>query len=1125
MICGAAGHLPGQNPTSPVSSGASSVHYPSHEAEGRGAFTTYSSDQGLPINFVYCSFFDHYGNIWFGTQGGGVCRYDGKTFVTYTMAQGLASNSVWDIKEDKDGNIWFCTGGGVCKYDGKCIVSYTDNKRKTNVWCITPDDKGNMWWGTAGIGAVKYNGKYVTYTSEDGLTANSIRSILKDSKGNIWFGTRENGVSKYDGSTFTSYTKKDGLADDYVKSILEDKEGNLWFATKNGGISKFNGKTFVNFTTANGLPANSIRCLYQDKAGAIWIGTEGKGVCKFDGKSFLTYTTTQGLADNYVCTIAEDRQGNLWFGTEDGVSKYEGTAFVNYTIAQGMANSNVWSIAEDKKGNLWLSTNKGISCFDGHGFKNYVPPGASNPVQCIATDKDGNIWMGLYEDGAYRYDGKQFVKFTVNDGLPNSVRCIYQDKSGTLWLTTDGGASRYNGKTFTTYTTAQGLTNNIVYDMLQDQSGKWWFATNNGISVFDGNSFKNFSMQQGMVNNTVYRIIEDRYGRLWLGTQQGMSCMVRPGSDHEPQFKNYTIENGLPDNFVTQIMEMPDGKMAVGTNMGIALFDYPDFKEDNLKNIEVFNTEQGYPVKDVNAGHNAMYKDSKGIVWVGTGTERTGLVRFDYTAIVRNVNKPTAVIQNINIQEEHIPWEYLLEKRTAGRRPSAADPTTCLKDSLSMVLSEFYAFGKSVSETELDDQLNRFADVQLDSVDRFYPLPRKLVLPYHHNQISFEFASIDPSRGFMMNYQYILEGYSKDWSPVTSQTSAIFGNIYEGTYIFKVRARNPQGIWSSPVTYTFKVLPPWWRTWWMYAIYAGLAVLLVVLTTWLNTLRLRAKARELTKTVNDATAVIREQKKMVEEQKYFVEEKNKHITDSINYAQRIQNAILPENDYIKALFPHYFIYYQPKEIVSGDFYWFGQKDDKIIFAVADCTGHGVPGALMSMIGNTLLNEIINSKGITDAAEILNHLKKDIIHVLKQKDALESQKDGMDIALCVLSEDRKTLVFAGAHNSLYHFSNGELKEIRGDQQAIGYTKGQLEPFTKHTIRVQEGDSLYLFTDGFADQKGQLTKKKFYYPPFRQLLTTIHNKPILQQGEILRTTFNEWKGNLDQIDDVLIVGIQL
>lgn len=1098
--------------------------------EGKGAFTTYTSDNGLALDVVYCSSMDHFGNIWFGTQGGGVSRYDGKTFVTFTTAQGLASNSVWSILEDKSGNMWFCTNGGVSKYDGKRIVSYNKEQKNSNVWCIAEDNKGNLWWGTSGNGVIKYNGTKRKYTTKQGLANNSVKSILKDKKGNLWIGTAGGGVSKYDGKTFVTYTTKEGLADNYVNVLLEDKQGNIWMGGKDKGVSKFDGKVFVNYTVNDGLPSNSIRSICQDKTGILWLGTNGGGVCRFDEKTFVNYTTTQGLANNSVCSILEDKSGNIWFCTNGGgVSKYEGNAFSNFTTIQGMPNSNVWSITEDKKGNLWLGTDNGASCFNGYSFKNYALSPVNKAILSVMEDKTGSVWLGTYEGGVYRYDGKKIMLYTIANGLPNNtVRAMYQDTSGNIWFATDGGASCYDGKSFTNYNVSKGLADNLMFNILQDKSGKLWFATNSGISCFDGHSFKNYTTAQGLADNAVYVIMQDKNECLWFGTQYGLSCLTKSKQadqsvtpSNKSLFQNFTTENGLPDNYVTQVVELSNGKIVVGTNLGIALFSTPHGDNLKLNDLELFNTPLGYPVKDVNVGPHAMFVDSKGIIWISTGSDKTGLVRFDYSAIHPNSDKPYVVIQNIKIGEENIPWECILKKNEFKmKRLHSASVTSKFsnQDSLSMIMSVFNTFGKNVPASVLDNQIKRFDDIVFDEVDKFYPIPKNLVLPYNHNQITFDFTAIEPSRAFLVNYQYILEGYSKSWSPVSNRTDASFGNIDEGTYTFKLKAQSPQGTWSVPVTYTFRVLPPWWRTWWMYLVYSALTVALIVLITLLNTRRLRLKAKELRQKVTEATEIIMQQK-------HAVEEINKHITDSIDYAQRIQNAILPEKKYINSLFGNHFIYFQPKESVSGDFYWFGQKDNKIIFATVDCTGHGVPGALMSMIGNTLLNEIINGKGITESDEILNDLRKNVIHVLKQKDGPESQKDGMDIAVCVLDKDKMILEFSGAHHSLYHFREGILNEIKGDKQAIGYVRGQLQAFTKNTIEVRQGDTLYLFTDGFVDQKGYLTKKKFYYTPFRELLTSIQHESMFMQEEILRTTFNNWKRDLDQVDDVLVIGIKL
>lgn len=1097
-----------------------------HAVTGNRAFTAYTADDGLALDGVYCSCTDHFGNLWFGTQGGGVCKYDGKSFLTYTTTQGLTGNNIWDMLEDRSGNMWFCTSAGINKYDGKSFTSYAFQKyENSNVWSIAEDHQGNIWLGTSGEGVSKYDGKsFVNYTTAQGLANNTVKCMLVDKKGNIWMGTNE-GISKYDGKSFVNYSTTDGLAHNYILCIEEDKIGNIWFGTKEKGLSKYDGKSFVNYTVAQGLPNNDVKCIYKDKTGDLWFGTDGGGISKYDGKYFVNYTKTQGLANNYVSSVIEDKTGNLWFTTNGGgVSKYEGESFVNYTSVQGL--ENVWSIAEDKKGILWLATNGGLRSFDGHSFTTYKDANSNSIVFCVTEDKAGNIWYGTYEEGVYRYDGKSFANYSLAQGLSsNSVRHILKDRAGYLWFATDDGVCRYDGKSFTTYTVAHGLVNNLVYSILEDKKGNFWFGTNGGISRFDGHSFTNYTTAQGLFNNAIYSILEDKEGRLWFGTQQGLSYFtVDPLMKSSNMFETITTENGLPDNYITQVVELPNRKMAVGTNIGIAIFDRPSLKETNLTGLELFNSSTGYPVRDVNSGEQTMHIDRNGILWIATGSDKTGMVRFDYANVHRNSDPPNVLIQNIKVEEENICWDYLKKKQIHKGRNTVTSSYT-KEDSLSLLLSEFYAFGKSVSQPVLDSQFARFRDIEFDNITKFYHFPENIVLPYDHNQISFEYAAIEPARPFLVKYQYILEGYDKGWSPVTNRTSVSFGNIDEGAYTFRLKACSPFGVWSEPVTYTFKVLPPWWRTWWMYTFYIVFIICIIFLVTWVNTRRLRLKAKELAREIEKATATILEQKKIVEQQKHSVEEKNMHITDSINYAQRIQNAILPESEYIRSLFDNYFIYFQPKEIVSGDFYWFGEKDDKVIFAAVDCTGHGVPGALMSMIGNTLLNETINGKGITESHEILDDLRTAIIHALKQRDAAESQKDGMDIALCVLDKTKNMIEFSGAHNSLYHFHNGILNEIKGDLQAIGYEKKEQRPFTKNKIEFQKGDMLYLFTDGFVDQKGGTHNKKFYYQPFRNLLASIQHEEMNKQEEILRITFNEWKGNLEQIDDVLIIGIKL
>ena len=264
---------------------------------------------------------------------------------------------------------------------------------------------------------------------------------------------------------------------------------------------------------------------------------------------------------------------------------------------------------------------------------------------------------------------------------------------------------------------------------------------------------------------------------------------------------------------------------------------------------------------------------------------------------------------------------------------------------------------------------------------------------------------------------------------------------------------------------------------------------------------------------------------LLAEQKKIVEEKHKEITDSINYAKRIQSAIL-FNDQWQSISSEYFILFKPKDVVSGDFYWSTvNKNDVSIWAVADCTGHGVPGAFMSMIGMAYLNQIVGEENIEDPGEILNRLRQKIIQSLEQKNVAVQQKDGMDISIICRRKNESTIFFAGANNPCYRVSKGVLTEYKGDKMPVGLYADELKLFTTHEITVEKGDMLYLFSDGYADQFGGEKGKKFMYKSMKELLVKNSHFTANAQEESLEKSFLEWKGNHEQVDDVCIVGVRV
>lgn len=310
---------------------------------------------------------------------------------------------------------------------------------------------------------------------------------------------------------------------------------------------------------------------------------------------------------------------------------------------------------------------------------------------------------------------------------------------------------------------------------------------------------------------------------------------------------------------------------------------------------------------------------------------------------------------------------------------------------------------------------------------------------------------------------------------------------------------------------------------------------------------LKEREKELEKLVDIRTAELREEKLKLEQayeeinaqnehlasayleintQKDLLEEKNKHIQSSINYAKRIQEAILTEIQEIQRALPLSFILYKPRDVVSGDFYWYVQKDDFIVLAAVDCTGHGVPGAFMTMIGSTILNQIVNEMKIYNPGEILSKLHKGIRRALKQDDQDSKSRDGMDAALCVIYPKEKKLEYAGANRPLYYVRNGELFEIKATKSPLGGAQYEENVhFETHTVEALPETRFYVFSDGYPDQFGGTDNRKFMTKRFKELLQTHHKMPIVEQGEFLDKIIEDWRGNHAQIDDILVIGFQV
>ncbi len=436
-----------------------------------------------------------------------------------------------------------------------------------------------------------------------------------------------------------------------------------------------------------------------------------------------------------------------------------------------------------------------------------------------------------------------------------------------------------------------------------------------------------------------------------------------------------------------------------------------------------------------------------------------------------------------------------------------------------------------------------------------------LNLDYNQNNLTIRMETITNFEPETVYYLYQLEGPSGSDKWIRSDVDSVqLSNLAPGKYTYRFKSVNGYGIESEIHEYSFTIHPPWYATWWFRGS-AGAGLLLIFFAFYKGrTAQMRKRQKVLENTVEERTKEVVEQKEEVEKQrdiahhqKEIVEEKNKEILDSISYAKRLQNAILPPPRLVKEWLNDSFIFYKPKDIVAGDFYWMEttKRDGRtiVLFAAADCTGHGVPGAMVSVVCSNAMNRAIKEFGIHEPGLLLDKVVELVKSTFEQSEDTDPSfaeasagriKDGMDIALCALDLMDRKVWFAGAHNPLYRVTNTDTstsEELRtlevGERKLVEYKASKqpvgafdhMEPFKTTEIQLEPGDCIYLFSDGYADQFGGEKGKKYKYANFKKLLMEIESKEMDTQKEMLDLEFNRWKGELEQIDDICIIGLRV
>ncbi|MFH2095444.1 MAG: two-component regulator propeller domain-containing protein, partial [Bacteroidota bacterium] len=1055
-------------------------------------------------------------NIIVATDGGGVNIFNVKTgrFRNFYHIEGnehsLSDDYVYSVKCDSEGNIWAGTGNGLNRIDQNtgdvkrffCYKSAKDENEPWIVGRIIVDHSGqNLWMGTS-LGIYSFDIAAGNFSLIPG-SPNDIIALCETDPGILWIGGFRTGVYCYNTNTgkFVVHENLEqeinSLAGNRISRIISDPDRNLWISTVDSGIIFCNipGKTCIRYLhrreIAGSLSGNPVKTIFLDESGVLWVGTYYDGINYADTRikkfNHLVADTDFSTLFRSLNGVTITRGNIIWMTSfSQGLIRYDPATGKSLTFKYNPRNpnsisSNFATLAyEDSKGILWIGTDDGLNSYDEKTgkFTRYMPdpvkPGtiAGTSVWAIAEDTDSLLWIGTWETGLCCYDrttGK-FTNYLNDAGNPssiggNSVISIFEDSRRNLWFGTwEGGLSRFDkalGK-FTTFRHQANKPESISHDIIMT-------------------------------------MCEDMDGKLWIGTFGGGLCSY----DYETgSFKTYTEADGLPNNAIMGILSDEHGSLWITTGTGMAKMDP---RTGNIRNYDVTDGLQS------NEFSQNGYARSVKNRFVVSGAQ--GINFFHPDSIRDNDYQPRITIKKLKVNNME------------------ADHTT------GNILSVPVCFA---------DEIN---------------------LNYRQNSFSFEFFASHYSRPEKIQYRYMLEGFDDGWNEAGNEHVAHYTKVRHGNYIFKLMATNCDGVWSSNVaSIRLNISPPFWKTTWflLACIFSGLLLLYFFIKA--REAKLKHDKRVLEQKVKERTATIEQQKEEITAQRDEIEaqrdalverneeitqqkeeieaqrdeieaqrdlvvkqneqisQQNKNITDSIRYAKRIQTAVLSETKILKKYLSDFFVFFRPRDIVSGDFYWFGETGDKLVVVAADCTGHGVPGAFMSMLGITFLNEIVMKEKTTQPAEILNRLREEVIRALRQHGEEGEQKDGMDISLCTFSTETGTCRFAGANNPLYLVRKGELAEYKADRMPIAIYVN-MEAFSEIVLDLQKGDCLYLFSDGFADQFGGEKGRKYKYQTLKELLVSVYEKPMEEQLTILEKEFADWKGIYPQVDDVLVVGVKV
>ncbi len=1008
------------------------------------------------------------------------------------------------------------------------------------VYTINQDNHGYIWIGT-GEGLCRFNG--FTFSADmiqDSMASQVASMSFKDSRNNLWFGYHGGEIGLYDGKRFSIL--QTGLdLNSAITGINELQNGNILASTLNNGLLTVNIKTgkarFV-----EGLPEIMVTSVYV-RGNMMLLGTQdGLLLCSIDneGNKVSVKVTVSELEFSKIQDIQPSHINNttFWIGTEDkGVYQIilNGEKYSISTVGQkqNLAKENVQAVFEDSQRNLWVSSLRNgvykLAQSDGKGnFENITyfnkENGLSgNAIKRVFEDLEGNIWIATYGEGVDLITGKPLSNMEFDlEGIDNDIQSVAATDDQTIYIGGIKGLFKFKKGIDRMPVRISGIPADRITALYLEGTLLYIGTETNGLFRMDTRTseitkarYEAYSM-----GNWVSTIASDKTG-IYAGTKDGIYKL-----DHNLQeVEHFTTTNGLPHNNVEHILMDSKGRLLIATQAN-GIYGLVDGKVSNL-----YST--GSEVK-----FRSIAEDDEGGIWAATYGDGVILFKKDtlyqYTipyglkadfcySIIKGSKNSMWVghrmgISRINTANNRIS----IYDQNDGIQGDCNANAMCRNSNGSVYLGTTGGLAGYDAMLDRNKMLPPFVNiVSLTISGKEYDFSREIVLPYKAYQLRIEFIGLNYSNPQAVRYEYKLEGYDTEWSDVTSQTSASYSRIEDGTYTFYVRAYNSEGLSQEPIAVRIRIKPPVWKTWWFISL--SLVALCLIFYSLLK-IRERKQKKLQEYLERELTARTKE----VVEQKEEIEIKNRDITDSINYAKRIQTSMLPPIKRLQHHFSGSFVFYHPRDIVSGDFYWFDQvNDNKFTIVCADSTGHGVPGAFMSMIGSTLIKDICTREAGNAPSRVLQVLDNELRNTLNQNlDDGTKPGDGMDIIVCEIDLKTHYVRYASAMRPMIIYKDGEELFIKGSRNSVGgHYDREDNLFEDEGIQLSKGDIIYMFSDGYSDQFGGPMGKKFKMVRLKNLLQDIHSKPMDEQCLHVKNTFSLWKENYDQVDDVLFMGLKI